>query len=485
MPHHSKTFHKEDNLQKKNLVDKFLLIFSLCVFLAVFLWFTASLLKKYLNINEVSIPDLRGVQFEEAQRMLKGLSLDINAYPENSPGHTFNSVISQNPAPYALVRQGRKVSLGINLPPQEVTVPDIIGLLQDEATLLLEELGLSLGEINYDNSDLPQGAIISSDPPPQSVLSGGSSLNIIVSRGPSAQRLIMPQLVGLQLQEAKRRLQALGIRRIETAVNTVNRSRLGTVTRQHPEAGQSLFSSSSVTLYHTLNDPNVVVVPNVVGLTLQDAQTRLQDAGLDVRSQWLQYKTDPSKAQGIVEQRPTGYALVGTPVALIINGLPSGNNVLNNAYNQQPSSVTNIYPPPPQQPIGSAPLGSPINPAPSAYPPPTSNPTLLQPQPATQATILPNNSANSSTTTTTQITPPAAETPNSRRIPITFDPASYGFLQGQTNEYKLVVIDDRGERDEIKQTLSAGESIDTYITVYGQVELRTYINDSFFQAWNP
>ncbi len=477
MAHHSKTFHIEDNLEKKKLVDKFLLIFSLCVFLAVFLWFTANLLKKYLNIKEVSIPDLRGIQFEEAQRMLKGLDLNINVYPENSPEHTFNSVISQNPAPYAVVRQGRKVSLGINLPPQEVTVPDIVGLLQDEATLLLKGLGLNLGEVNYDNSDFPQGAIISSDPPPQSVLSGGSSLNIIVSRGPSAQRFIMPQLVGLQLQEAKRRLQSLGIRRIETAVSTVNRSRLGTVTRQHPEAGQGLFGSSSVTLYHTLNDPNVVVVPNVVGLTLQDAQRRLQNAGLDVRSQWLQYKTDPNKAQGIVEQRPTGHALIGTPVALIVNGLPAGNNVLSNNYDQPLSSITNVYHPP-QQPIGSVPLGSPINPTSSSYSPPV-NPTLLQP--TTQTAPLSNSDAN----TTTQITPPATEAPNSRRIPITFDPTSYGFLQGQTNEYKLVVIDDRGERDEIRQTLDAGESIDTYITVYGQVELRTYINDSFFQAWNP
>ncbi len=486
MTNHPRNLNSKDKVSRK-IVDKLLLLFSLCVFLGVFLWFTSNLLKKYLNINEVHVPDLRGIQFEEAQRILEKLELTMNFYPENNPSYAFNSVISQNPVPYTIIRQGRKVSLGINLPSQEVTVPNIIGMLQEEAVLLLEGLGLNLGEVSYDSSELSQGAIISSDPPAQSVLSGDSSLNIVVSRGPSAQRLTMPQLVGLPLQDAKNRLQALGIRRIDTAINTVNRSRLGTVTGQHPEAGKSVFGSSSVTLYHTLSDPNVVAVPNVIGLTLQEAQTKLQSVGLDVRSQWLQYKTDPNKAEGIVEQRPTGYTLIGTPVALIVNGLPVGANVLNSPYSSQINPTVNAYPPP-EQPIGSVPLGSPVNPSiSSSYPsypsyPPPSSPTISGTPPIAQP--YPNPDVTNSSTTTTSISS-LTTAPNSRNIPITFNPASYGFLQGQTNEYKLVIIDDRGERDEVRQTLHAGESINTYVTVYGQAELRTYINDSFFQAWNP
>ncbi len=490
MTSYSKGSSTKKYLERKS-ADKFFLLLSLCVFLVVFVWFTSNVLKKYLNIGEVRVPDLHGIQFEEAEKILQKINLNINVYPENSPEHAFNSVVSQTPAPYAIVRQGRKVSLGINSPPQEVIVPEIVGLLQDEAILLLESLNLSLGELSYDNSDLPQGTIISTDSPAQSVLSGGSSINVVVSRGPSSEKFIMPQLIGLQLQDAKGRLQALGIRRIETAINTVNRSRLGTVTGQHPEAGRDIFSSSTVTLYHTLSDPNVVAVPNVIGLTVQEAQRRLQNAGLDVRSQWLQYRTDPNRAQGVVEQRPTGYTLVGTPVALIINGLPTGVNSLYTPYNNQSDAVASIDAPPPPQPIGSAPLGSPINSVPpSTLPPPdpydtsvSSSPTPSQPQPITELALQPSNNSSLSPTTTVPSPPLAAS--NSRSIPIIFDPASYGFLQGQTNEYRLVVIDDRGERDEIRQTLQVGESINTYVTVYGQAELRTYVNDSFFQAWNP
>jgi hypothetical protein len=37
----------------------------------------------------------------------------------------------------------------------------------------------------------------------------------------------------------------------------------------------------------------------------------------------------------------------------------------------------------------------------------------------------------------------------------------------------------------ISQLLQDGDTIDTVITVYGRAELRTYINNNLFQAWNP
>ena len=443
--------------------DKFLLILSLLVLLVVVLSFTSNILKSYFNVAEVHVPNLLGVQLEEAQRILKNFDLAVNTYPESSPEKIFNTVISQSPLPNAVVRKGREISLGVNLP-QEVTVPNIVGLTQEEALTMIEALGLHLGEVSYDSSDLTQGQIISSEPLAETIVGSGSAINVIVSRGHSSEKLVMPQLIGLTLQSAKNRLTALGIRRIETSVSTVDRSRLGVVTGQQPEAGQTIFSSSTVNLYHALTDPNVIVVPNVVGLTLQQARTKLQNAGLDIRSQWIQYKTDPNKAQGIVEQRPTGYALVGTPVALIINGLPLGDNALNASGNASQTTSTTTYPLPPEQPIGSVPLGSPLTPRHSPY---TTSPSN---QPTTPSTPPTTNNYTSS---------------NARTIPITFNPASYGFLQGQTNVYKLLVIDDRGEREEIVQVLQAGESVNTQITVYGRAELRTYINNSFFQAWNP
>ena len=64
----------------------------------------------------------------------------------------------------------------------QLKVPMLIGLLQDEATVLINELGLTLGNIEYrrDNTYFPN-IVIEQQPPPGTIATPQTTIKIIVT----------------------------------------------------------------------------------------------------------------------------------------------------------------------------------------------------------------------------------------------------------------------------------------------------------------
>ncbi|MEZ4608034.1 MAG: PASTA domain-containing protein [Deinococcales bacterium] len=307
-------------------VDLLLLLFSLLVLLAALVWVSLSTLRDYLNIGEVEVPNLQGANIEQAERVLKSLGLEVNIYPKSSNQQEFNTIVAQNPSANTTVRRGREVSLGVNLPKQSINVPQMMGMLQEDALRLLARSNLQLGDVNYTYSDAASGTILSSNPAAQSLVEEGTTVHFVISRGPAASEISMPQLVGLNLEEAKKRLKAQGINRVESVVSSAGGQRAGQVVAQDPIAGRQIIASAPVMLYYAMNDPNVIPVPDVEGLSFEEAYNRLSAAGFSLKTaQWLQVVNDPSKPQGIIFQQPKGFSLVGTPVHLIINSFNNSN----------------------------------------------------------------------------------------------------------------------------------------------------------------
>ncbi|MEZ4608033.1 MAG: hypothetical protein R2865_14905 [Deinococcales bacterium] len=81
------------------------------------------------------------------------------------------------------------------------------------------------------------------------------------------------------------------------------------------------------------------------------------------------------------------------------------------------------------------------------------------------------------------VVPPGSST-NVRNIPISFNPANYGFLQNQQNEYRLIVIDDLGEREVISRMVNLGEILNTTVTIYGSRNAHLY-QWQFFPSLEP
>ena len=130
------------------------------------------------------------------------------------------------------------------------TVPDVEGMSRAEASAVLADQGLSLGQVNkngrYDDK-VPAGQILLQNPDPRTLVKRGSAVEVILSLGP--QRVEVPDLHGKTLPGAQVALSSTGLAvgRILGVFTTVDHQP-GTVLEQDPDPGSSVPPASPADL---------------------------------------------------------------------------------------------------------------------------------------------------------------------------------------------------------------------------------------------
>lgn len=72
-----------------------------------------------------------------------------------------------------------------------------------------------------------------------------------------------------------------------------------------------------------------------------------------------------------------------------------------------------------------------------------------------------------------------------RAIPIEYDPANYGFLRGRAYAFRVEITDEQGERVAIDRQMGPDEPVSDTVVVFGEAELRMYIDGQIILAYNP
>jgi beta-lactam-binding protein with PASTA domain len=126
------------------------------------------------------------------------------------------------------------------------SVPRVLRLPVDKARAELTRLGFRLRmEAARPSPDVPRGAILWQDPPPETVLPPGATVQLTVSEGPAP--VTVPDVVGLSLPYAERILAAAGIK--VGSVDTVRAEpEPGVVMSVRPPPGNGRPRGSSVDL---------------------------------------------------------------------------------------------------------------------------------------------------------------------------------------------------------------------------------------------
>ena len=395
---------------------------------------------RYLSVDDVRLPDVRGLSYVEASERLRSSGLRVLTYPEVDAAAAPDTVVSQTPPSGSVVRVGRTVSLGVNAVAEVRQAPTLVGLSERDAIARAETVGLHVERVAYVVSERPSGMVVRQEPEAGSVLGPAATVHLDVSRGDASQPLELPDVRGMTLEDAKEALLALGVRRVDAVAADLSFDRPHTVTDQRPAAGTEVLPSTPVTLVYALEGTRVVRVPEVEGAPLWQAQLALRAAQLALGP--VRFIDDTTRPAGVVEVRPAGYTVVGSPVALVVNGPV--------ADVDRPGFTFEDTDPPP-------------------FADAADTPTVIEPEVPAPGTI-------------------ALQADGSRLIPFRFDPAQVGVAALTREAYRLtlVVSDDAGERTVLDRDLEAGESVVTSVQVVGDEPLlQTFINGSFFQAWRP
>ncbi len=193
-----------------------------------------------------------------------------------------------------------------------ISVPDVVGLPRDQAVELLEKAGFTVEtEPSFDVIATP-GTIASQEPAAKTKATRGSTvfLGVVTELGSGSvlglsiddDSIDIPDVTGLSLAEATRRLERRGFTVSSTQANSASVPK-GLVISQSPAAGTSSAQGEQVRLVVSLGRSAVVkvTVPDIMGLTQSQAATKIRAAGLAPRPMW-----QPNNASvGIIyEQSP-------------------------------------------------------------------------------------------------------------------------------------------------------------------------------------
>jgi tRNA A-37 threonylcarbamoyl transferase component Bud32 len=131
--------------------------------------------------NKVRVPDVRGSSLAAATATLEGHNLVVGQVVPQPSEEKKNTVIAQNPTPDTELEEGSTIDLTVSSGPEQVVVPQLIGLTQDQAIARLQTEGLVVGGIDNQDSDQPAGTVIGSNPVEGKQVNAGSSVDLTVS----------------------------------------------------------------------------------------------------------------------------------------------------------------------------------------------------------------------------------------------------------------------------------------------------------------
>ena len=169
------------------------------------------------------------------------------------------------------------------------TVPDLVNLTLSDAESVAKKNGYSIDDvIDYDVSDTVEADhIIAQSPEAGSQRGENTVIHVWVSLGRSGGDIEVPKVEKMKLEDAIASVKAVSLN--NQSVGVYSDETEGTVIRQSPAAGTKLNEGDFVTLYYSIgSDGGYTVetpkatVPSVIGMTLENAKSVINDSGLQV-----------------------------------------------------------------------------------------------------------------------------------------------------------------------------------------------------------
>ncbi len=205
-----------------------------------------------------------------------------------------------------------------------VPIPNLVGLTQDQATAALKELGLTGTFLDEPSDEQAVGLVTRTEPPIGETVESGTTITVYLSSGPTA--LTIPDVQGLSQEDAIKILTDAKL--IITSVDpddTHPEIAADTATGTNPEAGTPAVAGDSVIL---LIASGQVDLPDLTGMTEDEARTTLDDLGLSVTTKRVETSSKPDGE--VYKQSPEpGRVDVGTAVTITVATKPTTAEVPN------------------------------------------------------------------------------------------------------------------------------------------------------------
>ena len=261
------------------------------------------------------VPSVVNLDEEEARQVLEDAGFRPQIEEMFDDAVAEGLVISQEPPAGASLGRLEPVVLTVSRGPSLASLPNVVGLAAEAARADLDRRGFQVIEVTAFNEDVPAGTVLGQEPLAGAVVDRRSVVVLRISRG--VEIVPVPLIVGRAEDDARRAIELAGLTVGETTYVEDDSAPNGVVVAQVPASGEDAPSGTDVQI--TVVRIGEVVVPALVGRTVDSAQRTLFDNGLLVGSMRL-VPTPGALSELVVGQEPGPGAKVarGFGVRLIV-----------------------------------------------------------------------------------------------------------------------------------------------------------------------
>jgi len=251
-----------------------------------------------------NVPQVTGWSAGLARTELTGLGFKVHDGAGQHSNVPTGHIVRTNPKAGTKISNGATVTLTLSLGPVTVKMPSVTGVPIQQAQQELQQAGLKAGPPQETPSTtIAAGIVISTDPVATTLWPKDKPVGITVSAGPP-----LPNFVNGQVSAAQQAAAAGGYQ-INPVQDPKSTQPANTVTRQSPAAGTPIQPGEVVTVNFSAGPPQTNV-PNVQGMTAQQAQQALQQAGFQVTVN----KVGPGNK--VFNYSPSGQAPAGSTITI-------------------------------------------------------------------------------------------------------------------------------------------------------------------------
>ena len=184
-------------------------------------------------------------------------------------------------------------------------VPPLSGQTEGAAMNMITEYGWNVLPIMESSLDIPAGSVIRTDPPEGSSLRSGGDMTFYISSGPPP--VPLPDIVGLKVDRAKELLLEKGLEVGDEVLEYDDNIPEGNVIRFEVREQPTLAVGEEVVPGTIINlvvsqGATPIDVPNLVCLSVTEAETKLREAGLKMNRADTAFSEAPQGS--IAEQAP-------------------------------------------------------------------------------------------------------------------------------------------------------------------------------------
>ncbi|MFM1723266.1 Stk1 family PASTA domain-containing Ser/Thr kinase [Rhodococcus sp. PAM 2766] len=275
------------------------------------------------NPATVQVPNVAGMTAQAAEAQLRGMNLDTSIQTRPDAVVAEGNVIATTPSAGSSVSEKSTVTLQVSSGPEQVQVPKLSGLSQDEAAQALNAVGLRLApDVERAPSDPAQlDKVTVQDPSAGAKINLDSTVSITLGSGPEQVRV--PNVIGQTIDVAQPNIEGAGFK---VQVATVDSGKPeGQVISTSPAGGSTAAKGDVITVQ--VSNGKQFTMPDLTEMSVSQAVEALRKAGWTGSSNQLtqtrQSTLDASLVGKIVgQQQPAGSDVAkNAPLTVIVGEL--------------------------------------------------------------------------------------------------------------------------------------------------------------------